>query len=394
MRPILKKLGAGLTANVVLLAVVSFFVDLSSEIIFPLLPFFLVVQLGATYFIVGIMEGIAELVAAVIKVFSGFWSDRVGRRKRFIATGYGISALTKVFFGLSSIWQHVFALRIGERVGKGIREPPRDALVAESTPPEKVGKAFGFQRALDTSGAILGPIFGIILLSIFVSAYQPIFLIATIPAFIAFLLTLLLKEKKKRKEPKVRPKIGLKYLPVRLKVFIVISSIFALGNFSFFFLMLRPLDLGMSETLTIGFYLVMNISFAVSAIPAGVLSDRVGRVKTIAVGYVFFAAACFFFVYEIGPVLIGVAFIIFGLSNGFVDAVQRAFICDMAPEGMRASSLGTYHMSVGIAKLGSNIIAGALWSFLGVQFIFMYGVVMSVMAATMLAGLLRTRSTS
>ncbi len=387
MRLSVKRLGVGLTTNVVILAVVSFFVDLSSEIIFPLLPFFLVVQLGASYFIVGIMEGFAELMASVIKVFSGYWSDRSEGRKRFIVSGYGISAVTKVFFGLSSAWQHIFPIRILERAGKGIREPPRDALIAESSPSEKVGKAFGFQRALDTSGAILGPIFGIILLSIFVSAYQPIFLIATIPAFIAFLLTFLLREKKRREGQSVKPKIGLKYLPIRLRVFIVISSIFALGNFSFFFLMLRPLGLGQSETTTIVFYLIMNISFAVSALPAGILSDRIGRVKTIAVGYVFFATACLFFVYEIGPILIGVAFVIFGLSSGFLDVVQRVFICDMAPEDMRASSLGTFHMSTGVARLGSNLVAGALWSFLGVQFAFMYGVVMSMIAATMLAGI-------
>lgn len=387
MRSSVKGFGAGLTTNVIILATVSFFTDLSSEIIFPLLPFFLVVQLGASYLIVGIMEGLADVIASIVKVFSGYWSDRAERRKVFITTGYGHSGLTKVFFSLSTIWQHVFFLRILERIGKGLREPARDAMVAESCPSGTVGKAFGFQRAMDTGGAILGPIFGIILLSIFVSAYQPIFLIATIPAFVAFLLTLLLREKKRVGKRKSRPKIGLRYLPVRLKVFVVIATIFSLGNFSFFFVMLRAIDLGQSPTLTLGFYLVMNVCFALSAFPAGALSDRIGRVPTIAVGYALFAGMCFLFMYEIGPILIAFAFILFGLSNGFMDGVQRAFISDLASEDMRASSLGTYHMSVGLARLPSSIVAGALWTSVGVQYTFMYGVVLSVIAATMLAGI-------
>jgi MFS family permease len=389
MKPSFKRFGAGLTANVVLLAVVSFFVDLSSEIIFPLLPFFMVIQLGVSYLIVGIMEGLAEFIASIIKVFSGHWSDRIGKRKPFISGGYGHSALMKLFFSLSTVWQHFFALRIGERVGKGIREPARDALVAESCPPESTGKAFGFQRAMDTGGAILGPIFGIILLSIFVTTYQPIFLIATIPAFIAFGLSLLLKEKKKVRKRKAKVKLGFKFLPIRLKVFVVIATIFALGNFSFFFVMLRAVDLGQSQAMALAFYLLMNIWFAASAIPAGALSDRIGRVPTIAVGYVFFAAMSFLFAYEIGPILIGFAFVLFGLSNGFIDGVQRAFVSDLAPGDIKATCLGTYHMSVGVGKLVSSIFAGALWTFFGVQYAFYYGMIMSVMAATMLASITR-----
>jgi MFS family permease len=387
MRSSVKRFGAGLSANVVLLAVVNFFVDLSSEIIFPLLPFFMVIQLGASYFIVGIMEGIAEFIASLFKVFSGHWSDRTGKRRPFIRGGYGHSAVMKLFFSLSTVWQHFFVLRIGERVGKGIREPARDALVAESSPPEALGKAFGFQRALDTGGAILGPIFGIVLLTIFATSYQPIFLIAAIPAFVAFGLSMLLKEKRKDKKRKSKVKLGFRLLPVRLKVFVVIATIFALGNFSFFFVMLRAVDLGQSQTLTLAFYLLMNIWFAASAIPAGALSDNIGRVPTIAVGYIFFAVMSFLFAYQIGPILIGFAFVMFGLSNGFVDGVQRAFVSDLAPEDIKATCLGTYHMSVGIGRLASSIIAGALWTFLGVQYAFLYGMILAVVAATMLTSI-------
>jgi MFS family permease len=394
MKTSTKKLSAGLATNVVLLAVVSFFTDMSSEIIFPLLPFFLVLNLGASYFIVGVIEGLAEGVASCLKVFSGYWSDRVRKRKVFVVSGYGTSAFTKLFFGLSSMWQHIFAFRIGERVGKGLREPARDAIVAESSPPEAKGKAFGFQRAMDTGGAILGPIFAIILLSVFAYSYQPIFLIATIPAVLAFVLAFFVKETRKRKEHKDRFRVGLKYLPIRLRVFVVIASIFALGNFSFFFVMLRTVDLGQSQTTTLFFYLIMNITFAFSAMPAGVLSDRIGRTKTIVVGYAFFAVVCFIFAIHVGPILIAIAFMFFGLSNGFVDGVQRAYVCDLAPDNIRASCLGTYHTSVGVAKLFSSMIAGALWSFVGVQFAFMFGVLMSVMAATMLFGLPRKRTTS
>ncbi len=389
MRSSIKRFGAGLSANVVLLAVVSFFVDLSSEIIFPLLPFFMVIQLGASYFIVGIMEGVAEFIASVIKVFSGHWSDRAGKRKPFITGGYGHSAIMKLFFSLSAIWQHFFVFRIVERVGKGIREPARDALVAESASPKTLGKAFGFQRALDSGGAILGPIFGIILLAIFATSYQPIFLIAAIPAFVAFGLSLLVKEKRKSKKDKARVKIGFRFLPIRLRVFVVIATIFAMGNFSFFFVLLRAVDLGQSQAMALMFYLLMNIWFATSSIPAGALSDKIGRVPTIAVGYVFFAAMSFLFAYEIGAILIAFSFILFGLSNGFIDGVQRAFVSDLAPEDIKATCLGTYHMSVGIGKLTASILAGALWTFFGVQYAFLYGMVLSVMAATMLTSIMR-----
>lgn len=389
MRPSIKGFGAGLTANVILLAVVSFFVDVSSEIIFPLLPFFMVIQLGASYFIVGIMEGVAEFVASLIKVFSGHLSDRAEKRKPFISGGYGHSALMKVIFAFSTIWQHFFVLRIAERVGKGIREPARDALVAESCSPDDLGRSFGFQRALDTGGAILGPIFGIILLAIFATSYQPIFLIAAVPAFVAFGLSFLLKEKRKPRKDKARIKVGLKFLPIRLKVFVVIATVFALGNFSFFFVMLRAVDLGESQAMTLAFYLLMNVWFAASSIPAGTLSDKIGRVPTIAIGYIFFAAMSFLFALEIGAILIAFSFILFGLSNGFIDGVQRAFVSDLAPDDIRATCLGTYHMSVGIGRLMASVLAGGLWTFFGVQYAFFYGTVLSVMAATMLASLVK-----
>ncbi|TET90070.1 MAG: MFS transporter [Methanomassiliicoccales archaeon] len=389
MKPFAKKLGAGLTANVVLLGIVSFFTDMSSEIIFPLLPFFLVFNLGASFFIIGIMEGVAEAVASVLKVFSGYWSDRAGKRKPFISSGYGQSAFTKLFFGLATIWQHVFVLRIVERVGKGLRQPPRDALIAESSPPERKGKAFGFQKAMDTGGAILGPLLAIILVSVFASAYQPIFLIAIIPAFVGFIITLFLKEKKKKKVLKAPLKVGLKQLPIRMRVFVAIATIFALGNFSVFFVMLRTVDLGQTVTMALVFYLIMNITYAFSAIPAGSLSDRIGRVPTIVTGYLLFAVVCFIFAFQTGPILIGIAFLVLGLSNGFAIAVQRAYVCDLAPEEIRATALGTYHMSIGFAKLFSGIMVGFLWTFVGVQFAFIYGVILSVMAATMLYGLPR-----
>lgn len=385
----LNKFGAGIATNVILLAVVSFLVDVSSEIIFPLLPFFLVLTLGASYFIVGIMEGSAELIASLVKIFSGYWSDRVGRRKVFVLSGYGASALLKGFFALSTSWVHVFFLRIAERIGKGVREPARDAIVAESSPPEAKGKAFGFQRAMDTGGAILGPIFAIVLLVVFAYSYRPIFLIATIPAVLAFLVGLFLKERGKREERKAPSKLGLRFLPIRLRVFVVVASIFALGSFSFFFAMLRAVDLGQSETMTLAFYLLMNITFALSAMPAGALSDRIGRIPTIALGYSLFAVVCILFSLQIGVVLIGLAFLIFGLSNGFVDGVQRAYVCDLAPNDIRATCLGTYHMSSGIAKLISSAVVGALWSFVGVRFAFAYGALMSLVAATMLFALQR-----
>lgn len=389
MKTSTKKLGAGLTTNVILLGIVSFFTDMSSEIIFPLLPLFLVFNLGASFFIVGIMEGVADAVASVLKVYSGYRSDRTGKRKPFISAGYGQSALTKLFFGLSTIWQHVFALRIVERIGKGLRQPPRDALIAESAPPERKGKAFGFQRAMGTGGAIIGPILAIILVSIFVSAYQPIFLIATIPAIIGFIITLFLRERKKGPVPKISLKVGLRHIPIRMRVFVAIATIFALGNFSVAFIMLRTVDLGQTTTVALVFYLIMNLTYAFSAVPAGSLSDRIGRVPTIVTGYILFAVVCFIFAFQTGPLLIGIAFLVLGLSNGFVNAVQRAYVCDLAPDEIRATCLGTYHMSIGFAKLFSSIMVGFLWTFIGVQFAFIYGVVMSVMAATMLYGLPR-----
>lgn len=377
--------------NILILAFVSLLTDTSSEMMLPLFPAFVTVVLMASPLVFGLIEGIAESTASLLKVASGFWSDRIRRRRDLVAAGYGVSSFSKFLFYFSVSWVDFTAWRFLERVGKGIRTSPRDAIISESTSPGTTGKAFGLHRAMDTAGAILGPTLVIVLLPFLGGGLdeniRTIFLVATIPAIVAFLIVFLVKEKPVGKAAPESFKVSFSLIPGNLKQFILAATAFEIGSFSVLFLVYRGTELINRTDAVIALYLLFNISYALLAFPAGALSDKIGKKPMIAGGYVVFIAtfAGFIFASEISHLI--VLFIMFGLCMAMLEGVQRAYVADMSPKCLKATSLGTYHTFVGIAKLPASLVAGFLWMF-SPAYAFLYGI---IMAAGGLALLSRVR---
>ena len=348
-------------ANIILLGVVSFLNDMSSEMIMPILPMFLT-SLGATGIIIGLIGGLRESISSILKVFGGLWADRVGKRKPFVTFGYLASAVFKVFLAFSRTWPFALVFASVERTGKGIRTAPRDAIIAESMP-KRHGWGFGIHRTLDTSGAILGAVLVFLLFWFWGFSFKTLILTAAIISFVSLVPMIWVREKKKRPE-KVTLKVGLKKLPQKARLFIIIASLFALANFSYMFFILRAQHF-FSEELAIAvpilLYVLFNIFYAGFAIPFGNLSDRVGRENVIVAGYVMFFATCIGFAFANSITLLIFLFILYGLHLGAFEPVQKTFISELSPEKYRASTLGAYQMIVGLCALPASLIAGILW---------------------------------
>lgn len=379
-----KGLTAGLTFNVYLLGLVSLLTDLSSEMVFPLIPFFLVTELGASALIFGIFEGARESTSSLLKVFSGHWSDRLGRRRRFVVAGYGLSSLMKTAIPFVRAWPDLLAVGVAERVGKGLRDAPRDAVLAEVKPAGARGKVFGFHRLADTLGAVLGPLVAFVLLEAYGLPFREIFLLAVGPALVSALLTLFLRERARTPAPVPSLRMGFAALSPSLRRFILIATVYALGNFSVLFLLLRVIGTGLTEGTGILFYLAFNLIYALTALPAGMLSDRLGRGPVILTGYLLFAAVAAGLILFAEAWQLLVLFVVFGLSFAFVNAVERAFVADMAPPDLRATALGTYHTVTGLAKFPASAVAGLLWIITPVA-TFSYGLVLALLASLLLA---------
>ena len=359
-----RSLAYGLTANVVVLGVVSLFTDISSEMIMPILPFFLIQVLGANALIVGIQEGLADGVVSFMKVFSGRFSDAAGKRKRFVGAGYALSTLMKALFPFAQSWPEFLGMRIVERTGKGVRDAPRDALLTESTPAETRGKAFGFHRSMDTTGAIAGPIITLVLLATIAASpgipnYRLILLLAAIPAVISVFIVFLVSEPVRQRAPKQPLRVTFHGIPKPLWTFIGIASIFSFADFSYAFLLLRAGIHG--TTVAILLYVVYNIVYAAHAFPAGILSDRVGRKPVVLTGYIAFIAMATLLVFSDLLAVLVLAFVLYGLSYGMAEGTQRALVADFAPANIKATVLGAYHTCVGAVKLASGVVAGLLW---------------------------------
>src|SRR5436190_3667811 len=385
-----KTLAYGLTANVVVLGFVSLFTDVSSEMILPILPFFLIQVLSANALIVGLVEGVAESVGTFSKIFSGRLSDSAGKRKRFVAAGYGLSTAMKVLFPFAQSWPEFLGMRILERTGKGVRDAPRDALLTESTPPETRGKAFGFHRSMDTAGAIAGPIITLGLLATVATglsregAYRLILLLAAIPALVSVLVILFVREPSRTPTQSQPLRVAFRGIPKPLLVFLGIASLFSFADFSYVFLLLRAGTL-FDPTEAILLYVLYNIVYAVHAFPAGILSDRVGRKPVVLVGYVAFIAMTTLLVLSDALAVLVVAFILYGLEYGMAEGTQRALVADFAPSDIKATVLGAYHTSVGTVKLASGLVAGFLWVAVAPTATFAFGAVTATFAAVALS---------
>jgi MFS family permease len=365
----LKASFSDLKPNVRFMGIVSFLTDVSSEIIFPLLPLFLTNVLGAKTTIVGLVEGVGDSTATLLRIPSGILSDRIKKRKLLTVWGYSISTIAKPFMYFATSWGIAMGVRFGDRVGKGIRTAPRDALIADSIEDHERGKSFGFHRAMDTGGAVVG--IAITAMVIFIlqggeemlslDTYRFMVLVAIVPAVLAVAVLLLkVKEKTSIQREEVRPPRAGKF-PREFKIFILIMVLFTLGNSSDAFLVLRAQNLGFSILGVVMLLLLFNLTYALSSSPLGMLSDRWGRKKVIIGGWTVYALVYLGLGlastgYELWALLV-----LYGLYYGATEGVSRALVADMVPPERRGEAYGFYHTAVGITVLPASIIAGILW---------------------------------
>ncbi len=365
--------------NIILLGITSLLTDISSEMVYPVLPAYLVSKLGASPAILGLIEGVAESLASLLKVFSGYFSDKIRLRKPFTILGYASSAVGKFFLYISSGWGYIFVGRVIDRLGKGIRTAPRDALIAESAKEDKRGAAFGLHRAMDTVGAAAGVLLAYFLVTRYGGELKNIFLFSLVPAFLGVLLLFLVREKKAGKRPE-RAKLQFKWsaLDKRLKAFLILSFVFTLGNSSNQFLLLRAQNLGCSLSTVILLYLAYNCVYFLVAYPASRLSDRIGRRRILVPGYMFYGLVYLGFAMINSGCNLWFLFGIYGLYIGFTEGTEKALLTDIAPQELRATVIGLHAMLVGIALLPASLIAGLLWNLFGASAPFYFGGFMGI----------------
>ena len=376
----------GLARNVIMLGLVSFFSDLSTEMITPVLPLFLVGVLGASYVLVGLIEGSADFLIGMLKFISGWYSDKMGRRKPFIVLGYLSGAFVKPMLGLAQAPLHYMGLRLAERAGKGIRGTPRDALIVDSVDKSVLGRAFGFRSMMDTSGAIAGAVSSLVLVAVLVgepsSVYRTMFVISALPAFISGALALVVVKEVKR-TLKVNKKsffAGLKSFDGKLKFFIFTVGVFSLGNFTLAFFILRAKALGIPDSQTVLLFLLFNIVYAAAAIPFGELSDKIGRRKVVSLGFAIFSLACLGFAFSADIVQIAVSFAVYGLFMGVFGGVPQAYVSEIAVQEYKATALGVQATVSAVLTLASSVIGGFLWDSFGASAVFGYGATMGLVA--------------
>lgn len=377
--------------NIILLGITSLLTDISSEMIYPILPIYLVTQLGAGPAILGLIEGIAESLSSLFKVFSGYFSDKVKKRLPFTIFGYASSTLGKFLLYISTGWGYVLCGRVVDRFGKGIRTAPRDALIAESSQDGRRGAAFGLHRAMDTTGAIIGVFIAYLLITRFKGDLRNVFLFSLIPAFLGILILFLVKEKRDQIIENPSKKLHFRWhaLDKRLKLFLVFTFIFTLGNSSNQFLLLRAKDMGSPLTRVILFYLVYNIVYALVSYPAARLSDRIGRKKLLALGYLFYGLVYLGFACNNQLNNLWLLFGVYGLYIGFTEGVEKALVADIAPQELRATAIGLHATLVGIGLFPASFFAGILWKFLGPAAPFYFGGMMGIIASIGLWFILR-----
>ena len=386
-----KQIFRGISRNIFILGIVSLFTDLSSQMVFPLIPLFMVSVLGAGAYAVGIVEGAAETTASLLKVVSGYWSDKIKKRKPFVLFGYSISTITKGLSGGNPPRQVVLFVRVIERIGKGLRTAPRDALVAESCDECVRGKAYGFHRAMDGIGSVFGALIVFFLLPVL--GYKNIFLFAFIPGIIAVFVILFIKEKNaslKKETKDIFLKVSFRELSWNLRLFIIVSSIFALGHFGYAFLLLRANDIGLADNMAILLYVLFYVVYTICVIPSGILSDKIGRKPVLILGYLVFAITSIGLIFASNLYSLLLCFIVYGIFFAMIDGVQRAFVVDLAPKHLKATALGTFHTAIGLVALPGGFIAGFLWDKISPETTFIYGFVLAIISLSLFAFVKKT----
>lgn len=387
-----------LPRNVWAVSLTSFLTDISSEMVINILPLFLANVLGVRTSVIGLIEGIAEATASVLKVFSGWLSDRLRARKWLAVAGYGLSALSKPFFYLANSWGAIAAVRWADRVGKGIRTAPRDALVADSIEPRQRGLAFGFHRASDTAGAMLGLIIALAVvwlaqsssLELGRSTFQTVVLVSLVPAFLAVIALAAGTRDMPVKGQRERPAISFRGLGKPFLMFMLIVGLFDLGNSSDAFLVLRAQERGLNVPGVLGMLITFNLVYTLISTPAGSLSDRVGRRKVIIGGWLAYAAIYFGFAVAGAGWQVWVLYALYGVYYGLAYGTTKALVADLVPAELRGTAYGTYNAVLGMIDLPASVIAGVLWEGVGswqgfgAPAPFLFGAVMALSAAVLM----------
>jgi MFS family permease len=372
-----------LPAGIWMLGFVSLFMDVSSEMIHGLLPVFLTTVVGASAFMVGLIEGVAEATASFMKLVSGAWSDRWGKRKPLAVLGYGLAALTKPLFPLADSALTVLTARVADRVGKGIRGAPRDALVADLAQPAQRGAAFGLRQALDTVGAFIGPLLAIALMAAFAGDMRAVFWAALVPAGISVAILVLFVHEPARPyvAPAARPRLSratLRRLPRGFWLLLLITAPFTLARFSEAFLILRAQSAGLALALAPLALVVMNVCYSASAYPAGRLSDRMPRARLLGYGCVVLVVANACLAFGDGLALAFAGIVLWGLHMGLTEGLIAALVADHAPPDLRGTAFGVLHFTRGVLLLVASALAGALWSGFGPAATFVAGAVLAL----------------
>jgi MFS family permease len=377
--------------GVVALGWVSFLSDVATEMIYPLLPDFLTRTLRAGPEAIGLIEGVAEGTASLMKAASGWWSDRVRRRKPLVVLGYSIAAAARPLIGLAASWTQVLAIRFCDRVGKGIRTSPRDALLADIVPPADRGRAYGLQRAMDNAGAVAGPLLAAALLKFVFANERSVFLLAAIPGVLAVVVLVVRVREAPRREPPAaasappRSSAVPARLPARLWSVLAIFVVFTLANSTDAFLLLKAGDSGVPMWQIPLLWATFNGVKAAAGVPGGILSDRLGRVRTILAGWAVYAAAYAGFAVASTSAQIWGLFAFYALFYALTEGAERALVADLVPADARGRAFGAFHASVGLAALPASILFGLWWKVFGPRTAFRIGAAIAVVAALALA---------
>ncbi|MEW6380926.1 MAG: MFS transporter [bacterium] len=367
--------------TVIALGLVSFFTDLSSEMIYPLLPVFLASVLGAGAFSLGLIEGVAEATAAILKIVSGYLTDRSGKKKPFILAGYSLSSSVRPLIGLATAWPVVLVLRFMDRVGKGIRTSPRDTLIAEVTESGFRGRAYGFHRAMDHAGAVFGPLAAVLLLKGFGLSLRWVFLLSAFPAVMVIVIILFFVREKETDPGGASPQKG----PVKgetdqraalgsgFRLFLLAVITFTLGNSTDAFLLLRLNMAGVGAAGAAVLWAIFHVVKMASTYAGGRLSDSLGRKSMIIAGWAYYAGIYLLFAYLQGRMALITVFLLYGLYFGLTEPAERALVASFAPQALRGKAFGYYHGAIGLASLPSSLIFGLIWQRWGYQYAFIMG---------------------
>lgn len=384
----------GLPRNVFAIGLVSLLNDASSEIIYPLLPIFLANSLGASARAIGTIEGLAESVASLLKLFAGYLSDRLAKRKSLVVAGYSVASIARPLLAFAQTWTQVLAIRLTDRVGKGIRTAPRDAMIADTVRVEQRGIAFGFHRAMDHAGAVIGPLIGYLLVILFVAnakspttrEFSRIFLVASVPALIAVLVAMFFMREspvKSSSENQVK-KLSLRGFDSNFKRFLLVLALFTLSNSSDSFLILRAMDAGVSAAIVPLLWAAHHATKVLSSLLGGDLSDRLGRKRLIVSGWILYAAVYAGFAYATNQASLWVLFLVYGIYFGLAEGAEKALVADLVRPEQRGTAYGLYNLAFGITVFPASFLMGTIWDWKGPTVAFLVSAFVGATAAMLL----------